>query len=242
VPPPKCTFAQVWAAAVGSRPDVERALLTYSARTEEELGGPVFTIEVPGVGRARVDGETCALLPRERLRPPAVAVSALPGSPKPLDPLELVAVARKQSGLDDDAVLLDVAAKEVGAKGRVDLGSGGSIVYVFSDPASVPAQQRRWRQVEIRAGGVTTTGDETKGTLPPQYDVALPPPTCSFAAAHAYVMLGRSGAAATVQRISYAKEPGSHEGRWTIELGTSDARVAITDAECSSWAAANPVK
>ena len=36
--------------------------------------------------------------------------------------------------------------------------------------------------------------------------------------------------------VTYGPDVGSHQGRWTMEVGTSEARRVITDVECEAWA------
>jgi hypothetical protein len=238
LPDPKCSFAQIWdaAKAVGLE-DGQRARVTYenASRARGDEPRPFWSIAVDGRGQMRVDPATCKALPRERLRPPAVPITAVPGGPKRVEATEAIALARKQSALQDDAVLVEIDARGVTKGGRIDLEApDSSITYTFSDPPAVPVSERHWRQVEIRATGMqVTASDEQQGPLATRFDVSVAPPRCTVASAHAYLALagGTEGAA----RITYDADS-SHQGRWTLEVPGTGTRRNISDLECDAWA------
>ena len=239
VPAPRCTMAQVWEAA---RPagilDTDRALLTYAdGRTRDGDGtaGPEWSVTVAGRGRVRVDPATCKALPAQKLMPPAVPLASLPGAPQ-VDPGALVALARAQSGLEADALLLEIDARGVGSNGRVDLTAGESgITFTFSDPPTAPGKTRRWREVKVGKEGLPVTSDEGDRTpLPGRFfNTLTPSPVCSFS--HAYKTAGSVPPTVTA-RVTYGPDiVSARSGLWTVDVQSLGVRKSITDSECAAW-------
>lgn len=239
VPAPQCTLAQVWEAAKpAGLLDGDRALLTYAdGRTREGDGtaGPEWSVAVPGRGRIRVDAATCKALPAQKLMPPAVPLASLPGAPQ-VDPGALVPLARTQSGLDADALLLEIDARGVGSGGRVDLSAGeNGITYTFSDPPTAPNKARRWREVKVGKDGIPISSDAGDRTpLPGRFFNSLTPsPVCSFG--HAYRTAGPVPASLTA-RVTYGPDiVSARSGLWTIDVPSMGVRKSITDSECAAW-------
>jgi hypothetical protein len=240
VPPPTCSFAQIWDAATAAGADpADRALVTYAEGTSPiggSNGADLWRVEVAGRGRIYVDGAACKPAARNRLRPRALAVNGVPGAPAAVDPMATIALARKQAGLDDDTVLLQLEARAVTANGRVDLGSAdGRVIYTFSDPESVSINSRRWRQVELGPDGMSVKVDETHRPLAANFDLAVVPPHCNLEDARAYMMAKQTVAPTSPVRITFGPSVTSHEGRWTMDVGGTDLRQEITETECEAW-------
>lgn len=239
VPTPQCTFAQIreQAAAAGLRED-DRALVTYSDSRKapnEGAAKPEWVLEVNGRGRIHLDASTCKPLPRERLLPPALPASAVPGAPHDVDPVGILSLARTQAGLGDDAELHEIDARGVKPNGKVDLASVESdITYMFADPAGVKGQNRRWRRIRVTADGIPSPSLEGDTSPPPaRLSGALKPPACSFA--HAYKTLGPSAAGMPAHVVFGADAVSGQGGEFRIEVATSGVRKRIGDIECAEW-------
>lgn len=239
VPPPTCTAAQLWdvltAAGIGVG---ERATLRYAdSQALSDRASPEWTAAVEGRGELHVDAETCKLFPRSKLRPAARPVSGVPGAPHEVDATALVPLARTQAGLDADAVLLEIDARGVDGRGRVNLAEAGKeIAYTFADPPGT-AGRRRWRQVTLGTGDLRITGDENDHA-PNTADqgAAPPPPRCTIARAREYMTLGTTAGDADAH-ITYGADTVSQQsGQWWIEVPTSGLRRRVTDNECSAFA------
>lgn len=230
VPPPQCTFANIFDASLkaGLTP-ADHPTIAYTS----EGGAPGWLVTVADRGSIRVDATTCAPFARERLRPPSLPVGKIPGAPKDVDPLAIAQLAQEQSGLESDALLLEIEARGVGPDGHVDLTSpGAGIVYVFADPVASTA--RRWRQIRVGPDGIpVVSGDGDREPLPVRFFRSeTPAPRCTFAEARAY--LTKSQAAADRVRLTYGPDPATQLGTWTIE--SVSARQTSSDSECQVWA------
>jgi hypothetical protein len=237
VPPPTCGFAQIWAAAltVGVLPG-DRAFVTYSL--DDRAGGaaaPELRLSVVDRGAVRLDATSCKALPHERLRPPALPVAAIPGAPREVAPLGIIDLARTQSGLDADALLLEVDARGVGSNGLVDVTAGDNrITYTFSEPAAA-SDKPRLRVVNVSKDGMPITPtDSDQEPRPPRFFAGItPPPRCSFV--HAYRTLGTLPAGATAH-ITYGPNGASADlGEWKMEVPSQGTSRSISDAECAAW-------
>ena len=206
------------------------------ADSGDGTGGPQWIVEAPGRGRVRLDATTCKLRPRERLVPLPIALSAVPGAPQDVDPGALLATAREQAGLADDALLLEIDAHGVKANGRVDLGAvDGTITYTFADPPGTP--RRRWREVRVTAEGIPSVSmDNDVMPLPARLTGPVSPPTCTFA--DAYRTLGAEAGNAPARVVYVADAVSAKRGEFRIELGASGIRKRVADAECSGLARA----
>lgn len=226
IPAPQCSFAQIFQAALaaGVAPN-DRPLITYAS----EGGALGWVVSVPDRGRIRLDPATCAPFPRERLRPPALPLAKIPGAPRDVDPIGIEPLARAQSGLEQDALLLEIEARGVGSEGRVDLNApDAAIIYVFADP--VASTVRRWRQVKVGPDGMpVTSGDGDREPLPIRFfRSATPPPVCTFKEARAYLALAQPNVGTV--RLTYGPDPATQLGQWTLE--SSGARQTFSDSEC----------
>jgi hypothetical protein len=237
VPAPKCSMAQIRAAATaeaGLRPE-ERALVRYGdGQPPDGSGapGPEWVLSVVGRGHVRLDPASCKPASGERLLPAALPLASIPGAPKDVDPVALLALARAQSGLGDGAALLEIDARGVDAAGHVDLASEGSgITYTFSDPAA--GATRRWRVVEVGKNGMPVTSAEGDTTpIPSRLTGIASPPTCSFA--HVYRTVGNLPQGATA-RVTYAADTTGQGGAFTIDVPSVGSHRRIGDAECAAW-------
>jgi hypothetical protein len=234
VPIPKCAFAQIWEAArQAGALDSDRPFVTYGdGRSFGSKAAPEWLITIAGRGRVRVDANSCAPLPRERLRPPQIPLAKIPGAPSDIDPMEVLTLARTQAGLDHDAVLLEIDARGVSATGRVDLATRGrGITYTFADPVS--EKNRRWREVRIDTEGMPITPiDHDTNPLPPRFSGPPPaPPKCNFvslARGFQTVLVGSKA------RVVYGGDATSGAGKWTLEIPEMAFRQNVTDAQCES--------
>lgn len=239
VPAPQCTFVQVWEAAKAAGIlETDRALLTYADGRERDgsgTEGPEWSVSVVTRGRVRVDPATCKALPGQKLMPAAIPLASLPGAPA-VDPGALVPVAQAQSGLDADALLLEIDARGVGSSGRVDLNAAESgITYTFADPPTAPNKARRWREVKVGKDGIPVSSDAGDRTpLPGRFfNSVTPSPVCSFG--HAYKTAGAVPPNA-LARVTYGPDiVSARSGLWTIDVQTLGIRKSITDSECAAW-------
>ena len=235
VAPPVCSFAQIFQAALASGVGaMDRAFVTYaSGSADGHDAPPEWVLSMAGRGHVRLDAASCKPLPRERLRPPAVALAAIPGAPRAVSPIELTAFARTQSGLEADAVLVEIEARGVDSSGRVDLSGGGdnAIAFTFSDPPTVRVESRRWRQVNVTKDGMAIAIEQEWSARP----AMVPPPRCTFAGAHAYLTF-KSGVPAPAARVRYGPDALSPQtGLWTLEVGAGDVGQRLSDVECEAW-------
>lgn len=236
--PPKCTLAQIWdaSAASGLGPK-ERAVAKYGdTQTLSDRPSPEWAVTVDGRGELRIDVETCKPLAKNRLRPAPIPVSSVPGGPREIDATAVVPLAKTQSGLDPDAVLLEIDARGVGPKGRVDVSqTGNEVVFTFADPPGT-AGTRRWRQVTVNATEMTVTGDEN-GRAPSvaAQGGAPPPPLCTIARAREYMTLGTTAGDADAH-ITYGADTVSQQaGQWWIDVASTGVRRRVTDNECDAF-------
>jgi hypothetical protein len=188
---------------------------------------------VAGRGAVRFTA-ACKALPRQRFLPIAIALDALPEAPN-VDPLKLLQVAREQSGLEADAVLLEIEARGVGTDGRVNLGVGDrGIIFTFTDPDSVPAAQRRWRQVTVGAQGIPMVSpDFDREPLPLRFRGAVVPPRCTFE--RVWKILGHIPRDLTAKIIYGRDNTGAASEIWTIEVPTMSVRQTTSDRVCAAW-------
>jgi hypothetical protein len=242
VPPPQCTFARILEASVPAGLDkADRAFVKYAAAAADRAGsGPEWTVSVAGRGSIRLDGQSCKPLPREKLRPQALPLAKIPGAPRDVDPLEIVAVARTQSGLEDDAALLEIEARGVRDNGRVDLSAPETgITYIFAEPLG--QARRRWRQVSVRRDGMPISADEGNSTpLPVRLlGMSAPAPRCSFAQAREFLTRGIPAAAPA--RMTYGPDLASGQtGLWTLEIASLPSRRTVGDLDCEALAKISP--
>jgi hypothetical protein len=236
--PPKCTFAQIWQAATGAGlADGDRAVMKYAdAQSLPDRPNPEWLVSVEGRGELRLDVETCKPLPRNKLRPAPLALASVPGAPRDIDATAVVTLARTQSGLDADSVLLEIDARGVGAKGRIDLSKqGNEIVYTFADPPGA-AGTRRWRQVSVGLTEMNVTGDENgRAPSPATQGASPPPPLCTIAKAREYLTLGSTAGDADAH-ITYGADTVSQQaGQWWIDVPSTGLRKRVTDNECDAF-------
>jgi hypothetical protein len=237
VPPPHCGFVQIATAAraVGLHEN-DRPSVTYMANRSSGPA-PEWLVSVADRGQARFDASTCAPFPRERLRPPPLPLAEIPGAPAAIDLMQASSIALTQSGLEPDAILLEIDVRGVRG-GKLDLSDGESrIIYVLADPPSVPDAKRRWREVELAATGFAATArDGEHARLPSRFAGSVPPPPlCSFETAYRYLTLAAEPTEATA-RISYGRTDGdSPTGQWRIEIPSAGFRHTASDAECDAW-------
>ena len=189
-------------------------------------------LSIAGRGSIRLDEKDCKPLPRQRLRPPSLPMEKIPGAPK-VDPLAIVALARTQSGLDDDAALLEVDARGVNEQGLVDLTvPDAGIMYTFAEPLG--QKHRRWRQVFVRHDGMPIVADDGEiAVLPVRlFGAAVPPPRCSFGEARTYMTRGlRPGNA--LAHMTYGPDLAFlNISQWSLEIATSPSRRTVTDLDC----------
>lgn len=234
--PPQCSFAQIRAAsaALGLKPD-ERALVTYADRrdgTSRSDVGARWTLAVVDRGSVQLDAATCKPLPRERLLPAAAPVAALPGAPREVEPMTLLPIARTQSGLESDAVLLEIEARGVASNGKLDLTGDGGITYTFGDPANVPAATRRWREVIVDRTGMRLKPSTGWEPMPSRFTADIMPPVCTLA--HAFRSLGPVTAGATAT-IRYGRGSGAGEsGEFDLLVPSAALHRVLSDAECAA--------
>lgn len=224
---PRSTLAQVWDAAqeLGARPG-DRLSATYL----QGASGPEWSLSAEGRGLVRLADASRKPLGKERLRPPALALSAIPGAPR-VDPLEALAIARGQSALGLDAAILEIDARGVGSDGRVDLKEANrSITYRLSEPESVPPAERRWRHVKLTQEGMPVTPIATDHDAPPPLLKGLvDQPRCTFADAWA-----RGGFApdAKVRIIYRAATSQPESGQWTLDAASLTEELIVSDKKC----------
>lgn len=234
--PPHCSFAQIRDAAValGLKPE-ERALVTYADRrdgTSRSEGGPRWSVAVVDRGSVQLDAATCKPLPRERLFPAATPIASLPGAPHDVEPMTLLPIARTQSGLESDAVLLEIEARGVSSAGKLDLTGDGGITFTFGDPASVPAATRRWREVIVDRAGMHLKPIMGWEPMPSRFTADIMPPVCTLA--HAFKGLGPVTAGATAT-IRYGRGSGAGEsGEFDLLVPSAALHRIISDAECAA--------
>ncbi len=230
---PPCTFAQIREAAskVGLGAD-DRAYVSYADQREGDPG-PGWSLSVVERGSIRLDAATCKPLARQRLLPVSLPLAGLPGAPREVEPMNVLPLARTQSGLDTDAVLLEIEARGLGVSGKIDLTTGdGGITFTFADPPSVPTAVRRWREVLVDKSGMHLTPIKGWLPLPSRFSADIMPPTCSFAGAFKTVGAVPAGATGTVR---YGRGSGSAEsGELDIVVPSAGLHNVISDAECAA--------
>lgn len=242
--PPTCSFpAIVTAAREVGLDEKERPFVRYAASVGEGAGAmATWAVTVQGRGTVRMDAESCKAFPRERFRPQPLPLEKIPGGPR-VNPMDLVALARTQSGLEPDALLLEVEARGVTEGGRVDLSDPESgITFVFADPLGF--KRRRWRQVTVSRAGMPITADEGDQTpLPVRLSgMIVPPPRCTFAQARDYLTRGIPGGVASA-RMTYGPDLASGQsGLWSLELTSLPSRRLVVDVECEAWVKINARK
>lgn len=237
---PTCEFSQIWKASRGAGlGEHEHAFVVYAAaRDSGAAPKPEWTVSVAGRGQLRIDAETCQPLRRERLRPAAVALAAVPGAPRDVDPLAVLALARTQSGLEADAVLVELDARGVDRRGLVDLADRESgIVYTFSDPPSEPGK-RRWRHVKADANGMAAAAEDDDRATGAAFAGALPtPPRCTMPNAVEYLLLGTS-LPSVKARITFGSDVVAPDsGQWSLDVPSASLRKRVSDNECAYWQA-----
>jgi hypothetical protein len=232
---PKCTSAQLWEAAksVGLGPN-DKAQVNYSSsRQRTTEAEPEWFVKIAGRGTVRFTSD-CKPLPRQRFIPNAVPLEALPDAPR-VDPLKVLPLAREHAGLESDAVILEIEAKGLGTDGRVSLvGGDRGIIYTFADPDSVPAAQRRWRQVNVGAQGMPMVAPESdREPMPLRFKGAVLAPRCTFE--RIWKILGQVPKDVTA-RVTYGRDSsGTASEMWTIEVPTMGARQSTSDRVCAAY-------
>ncbi len=238
LPAPHCTFAEVYAATrEAGLGEHERAFVKYGiGRVEGATAQPEWTASVAGRGVVHIDAQTCRLRARELLRPAPKPLASLPGAPKAVDPMAMLELAKAQSGLGADAILIDLDARGVDRRGLVDIGDRrNSVSYAFSDPPKESAE-RRWRHVKVDADGMTLApADEDRPSGVALQSGAPPAPLCSVA--HALEFMTRDVPAdGTRARVTFGTDivsPGV--GQWSMESTTIGLRKKVSDSECEFW-------
>jgi hypothetical protein len=220
---------------VGLGPD-ERALLSYADKRENETGGqtgPGWSVSVVNRGRIEFDAATCKPAPRARLLPLPVALEAVPGAPRDIEPMRVLTLARTQAGLEADAVLLQIEARGVGSAGSVDMTTGdGAIAYTFADPPSEPVKTRRWREVQVDKSGLRIKALNEGLPVPSRFSGDIKLPVCTFA--HAFKTLGAP--AGSVATIRYGRGAGAGEsGEFDVTIAGTAQRRTTSDQECAAW-------
>lgn len=235
VPDPHCSFAKIFelAASAGLSAE-ERAFVRYAVPVgARSNGAPEWIIAVAGRGSIRIDPESCKPFAREHLRPAAAAVETIPGAPR-VDPIEIIPRAKAHSGLEGDALLLEIDARGVDDRGRVDITQPDhAIDYVFVDAG----ERRRWRRVTVGPRGMPVAADETElGPLPVRFGgVSVATPRCTFAEARDYLARGTPSLASS--RIVFGPDIASGQGgQWSFESANAPARRVVGDIECEAWA------
>ena len=102
VTPPHCSFEEVAKAAMsaGLR-EGDRPLVVYeNARSVGGAPEPAWFVSLYPRGTVQIDAKTCKPATRETIRPAALPLDSIPNSHRGVDPLELVALARTQAGLE----------------------------------------------------------------------------------------------------------------------------------------------
>jgi hypothetical protein len=234
VPAPHCSFAQIREASVAAGLGAdERSLFTYADRRENQPtaeAGPGWSVSVVDRGHIGFDAATCKPLPRSRLLPLALPLESVPGAPREVDPMNVLPLARTQSGLEPDAVLLLIEARGVGATGKVDASTDGAIAFTFADPPTEPAKSRRWREVQLDKSGLAIKVLNEGLPVPSRFAADVRVPSCSFA--HAFKTLGAPPG--SVGTIRYGRPAGAVESEFDVAVA-STGRRAISDTECAAW-------
>jgi len=238
VPAPTCTFPAIRAAAsaVGVGDD-DRALVTYAdgrAPNGSGTNGPEWTVTVAGRGAAHFDATTCKPVAGERLVPAALPLAEIPGAPKDVDPIALLPIAKARSGLEADAVLLEIDVRGMSSAGKVDLSAPDTgILYTFADPPR--GAQRRWRVVEVGKYGipVTSTSDDHL-PLPTRLESGgIDAPACTLS--FLFTTIGTMPADATAH-VVYAPDSANPEaGALTVDVPGAGIHRTLTDAMCRAW-------
>ncbi len=235
VPAPSCAIGQIWASlgVVGLLPD-ERGVFTYAAPKAPAVGAPVWSVAVANRGTIQIDPATCRPLAGETLAPPMLPIAKIPGAPSAVEPVALVALARKQSGLREDAALLEIDARGVRRTGLVDLNlPEAGITYTFAEAPT--AQGRRWREVFLRKEGMPVTSTETDGlSVPTRLLGEAPPlPLCSVAFA---IKTAEGLPEGAVVRVTYSAEASAEaSGEWRVEVSSLGLRHRVSDGVCEAW-------
>jgi hypothetical protein len=235
VPPPACTYAKLMTAARSAGLGTsEPAFVRYSASTKERAGTPEWLLGVAGRGAIRMNAVTCDPLPRERLRPAALAVKDIPGAPQKVNPLEIIGLARTQSGLPSDAVLLEMDARGVTSAGFVDLSApDASITFIFAEPLG--QSKRRWREVLVRPNGMPIVSDDGDWSPVPARlaGPAIPTPRCTFAGAREHMTRGSVDVG--LAHVTYGPDLAFPTiGVWSLEAANLASRRSMNDLECDN--------
>lgn len=236
VTPPHCSFEEVAKAAMsaGLR-EGDRPLIVYE-NARSQVGGapePAWFVSLNQRGTVQIDAQTCKPATGETIRPPALPLAAIPNSRDGVDPLELVALARTQSGLGKEAVLFEIDARGVPSSGRIDLTARDvSIVYTFGDPPSVPAAERRFRRVSVTSQGIPIVPSAATD-VPTYFKAPIDLPQCTFSRAHR--VMGDTFHDA-LAHIAYGPTQESQDAaQWTMALPSADLFLAVSDRVCVSW-------
>jgi hypothetical protein len=231
VSPPVCTGSQLGAALkdAGLRGE-ERAVFTYSDAPSSLGGrGALWAVTVDGRGTVKV-GSACKPVAGERFTPDALPVSAIRGAPDAVDVVDLVSMARQQSGLGDEAALLEIDARGVRPDGRLSLTSAEpSIVYTFAEPPTPSG--RRWREVKVSAAGMPVTSTVTDMQPLPDRLRGDPPPLPRCSAAFAIKTAGNVPNVPLHVVFSVAL---AESGSWRVEADSSGLHHTISDSLCSA--------
>lgn len=228
---PHCAVSALWQEALKfGAVKTDRARVSLVA-----AGGPVaWRFAVKNRGMMSISDETCQRVARTRLLPAARAAADIPGAPHSVEPLGLLEVARAHSGLEDDAVLVELAVTFVDSTGRVDLEGSrrlGSVSYTFADPPGAPGKPRR-RRVLVNRTGMDVAADLDAAP----YD-AVPPPKCTLLD----VLRKVPEAVGTDETmLTYRARPELKPviGEWWVRVRTSSHTVL--DFECSERSPAPP--
>jgi hypothetical protein len=236
LPKPKCSFAQVFEASLPAGLDAgDRVRVVYDrVHDAPNDSPPEFLVTTEDRGSVRLDATTCKPLPGQKFRPAALPIGKIPGAPASVDPLAVLPLARQQSGLESDAILLEIDARGIGENGRLDLNAPNSgITFTVADP--IGSAVRRWRQVTVGREGIPIVGgDDDQKALPVRFfRAAIPYPKCTFADARAYLTL--DAPSTEVQRVTYGPDLSGQAGQWSIESTGGWSRKTVPDAECGQW-------
>ena len=239
-------------AAIGGAPARERKA-SEEARNDARPGGPAPPVVVLAVVLvlAGIVGAIAMMSGKRRadidLATPA---SSIPGFPSAVDPSALVAIARSESRLGNDARLTGIRADYVGANGRVNLrgqGYDGRIAYSFVAPtkeapapsssAPLGAPQPIKPTARTATVTVTSTGISLDPMILVMTDEAVPDPECTveqvWAAAHA--------AGAPTEAIAILEYGMKHvfeaghfvnEPRWQFSIRGTRYKYEIDDPGC----------
>ena len=227
-PAPHCALAKILEAARGVGLTAEEsAVVTYGFCKAE---GPRWTVSIPGRGEVRLSDASCAPLARETLYVASRKLDTIPGAPR-VKPVELLADARRQASLPDDALLVRIEVWFAAQDGTVDVsaaGRRGRAEYTFAEPSG--PSPSRVRRVVLDGEGMSVRSTEVAVTAAK----GAPIPSCSVD------KLWRSAIgdapSGSLAHVIYEADPAADgRGLWTIELASSAVHHARQDVVCAAW-------